>query len=178
MKIKLFTSIGLLALLHTLPATAATLGVSANVTPAGALYNYTYSFSVTGAGLALDNIYLGSDDLSPLNVAFTFDGAATSNWSWLGNDTPRNYLQFFSTNGSKLSAGDILGVKFASTFAPGSNQFAIGLDSSTATSSNQVTGVAGPSVVPEPASQWMLLVGALAVLLRGAFLLRHPQQVI
>ncbi len=158
MKTKL-TLFCLTALASVVPALPATLAVTANTSSSGALYSYAYNFSVTGAGLGFDNLFLGSDDLSPLSVAFTFDGAATNNWSWLGNDTPLNYLQFFSLNGSALSAGDTLQVTFTSAFTPASNHFAEGLNSSTSAVSNAVTGVLAPTAVPEPGSFPMLLIG-------------------
>ena len=152
----------LTAITSVVPAFSATLAVTANTSSSGVLHSYAYNFSVTGAGLGFDNLFLGSDDLSPLNVAFTFDGATTTNWSWLGNDTPLSYLQFFSLNGSALSAGDTLGVTFTSAFTPASNHFAEGLNSSTSAVSNAVTGVLAPTAVPEPGSFPMLLVGILA----------------
>ena len=170
MKIKPFLYVGLAALLQTLPAISATLNVADTVTQQNGLYNYSYQFSITGTGLTLDNVFLGSDDLSPLSVAFTFDGAATSNWSWLGNGTPRNYLQFFSTNGGFISSGDVLGVMFLSAIAPGSSQFAIGLNSSTSATSNQITGVTAPtaiSSVPEPAALKLFALCASVVLAAG-----------
>ena len=161
MKIQSLLPLCLTALACFLPAGAATLNVAANATASGSLYSYSYNFSITGTGLSVDNLFLGSDDLSPLNVAFTFDGATTSNWSWLGNDTPQNYLQFFSSNGGTLAAGDTLSVTFLSAFAPGSSHFAEGLNSATGATSNVVTGVLAPtaaSAVPEPGSFAMFFV--------------------
>ena len=161
MKTKLFLSLCLTALAILPSATAATLNVAANATPSGSLYAYSYNFSLTGTGAGIDNLFLGSDDLSPLNVAFTLNGATTNNWSWLGNDTPQNYLQFFSLSGSTLSVGDSLRVTFTSAFAPASSRFAEGLNSSSGAATNVVTGVLAPTAVPEPAS-FVLFLLALA----------------
>ena len=162
MKINRFTSACLFLLLPALQAGAATLGVTASATPSGAVYNYTYSFAVTGSG-TLNDLYLGSNDLSPLSLTFTVDGASTTAWSWLGNDTPQNYLQFFSTTGS-LASGDTLGVKFTSSFAPAANEFAIGLNSSTGATTNEVMSVLAPNAAtPEPAAAGMLVLGALGL---------------
>ncbi len=101
-------------------AGAQTMSVTANVTSGSGLYNYDYLFSLTGpagAGTSVANLYLTSDDLSPVGP-FTFakDGTGTSLWTYASNDTPYNYLQFFSTSDS-LTNGDTLEVKFASAFA-------------------------------------------------------------
>jgi hypothetical protein len=164
MKNKLLISIGLITFLQVIPALADTLTVSAAATPDAGLYDYTYTFAIIGAGLSVDNLFLGSNDLSPLNVTLKVDGTPAANWSWLGNDTPQNYLQFFSTDGSVLTDGDNLGVTFSSAFAPSATQFAIGLDSSTNATSNQVTGVIGPSVVgiPEPRTSAIFVLGLAA----------------
>jgi hypothetical protein len=157
MKLTFLTTICCLALLQAAPAMAATLSVTASATPDAGLYDYSYALSVSGAG-SLDNIFLGSDDLSPLNVAITFDGAATTNWSWLGNDTPSNYLQFFNTSGGFLSTGDTLDVTFTSAFAPRAGGFAVGENSGTGSVSNEVTGLLGPTAAPEPASLGLFLI--------------------
>src|SRR4051794_21349790 len=115
MKRILLISICLTAFLPCVPVSAATLGVTASATPNNGVFNYAYMFSVTGTG-GIDTLFLGSDDLSPLNLVLSVNGTATSNWSWLGNDVPQNYLEFFSTSGSMLMAGDSLGVRFSSSF--------------------------------------------------------------
>ena len=165
MRVKQSIFVGVLMMLSALPGVSATLAVNATATPDAGLYDYSYQFSITGAGANVDNIFLGSDDLSPLNVALDVDGSPTSDWSWLGNDTPENYLQFFDTAGTALGNGDVLVVNFTSALAPGAG-FAVGLDSSTADSTNTVTGVTAPSSAaptPEPGSL-LLLISGLAVL--------------
>jgi len=155
MKTKLSVLSGLMALLCAMPAWSTTLAVSASATRVGSLYDYTYTFTVSGG--SIDNIYLGSDDLSPTSLLIKLDGTTTSNWSWLGNDTPQNYLQFFSTNGSTLGSTDTLGVTFASAFGPASSHFAVGLNSGTGATTNELTGVLAPTAAPEPASLGLLL---------------------
>jgi hypothetical protein len=159
MKLTFLTTVCLAALLQVMPVAAATLSATASVTPDAGLYDYSYAFSVTGSG-SIDNVFLGGDDLSPLNVAIKFDGATTANWLWLGNDTPSNYLQFFNTDGGSLSAGDTLGVTFTSIFAPGSHGYAIGENSTSGATTNEVTSLLGPMAVsaPEPASLGLLLI--------------------
>jgi hypothetical protein len=157
MKLTFITTVCLAALLQVLPAQAATLSASATATPDAGLYDYSYAFSVTGSG-SLDNVFLGSDDLSPLNVVIKFDGATTGDWSWLGNDTPSNYLQFFNIAGGSLAAGDTLDVTFTSAFGPASGQYAVGEDSVTSSVSNEVTGLLGPTSAPEPASLGLFLI--------------------
>ncbi len=157
---------GVLMMLSALPGISATLTVSATETPDAGLYDYSYRFSVTGAGASVDNIFLGSDDLSPLNVVLKVDGSATADWSWLGSDTPENYLQFFDTAATALGNGDELDVTFSSALVPGTS-FALGLESSTGDATNTVTGVTAPSsavVTPEPGS-FLLLISGLALLL-------------
>ena len=163
MKMKLFASMCVMAVLSVMPSMAASLGVTASATHTGGLYDYSYVFTISGTGLSVDTLFLGSDDLSPLNVAFIFDGNTSTNWSWLGNDTPQNYLEFFSTNASTLSAGDTLDVTFASALAPASGHFAIGLNSGTSATSNEVTGVLAPTAVPEAATYSMLGLGLALV---------------
>jgi len=155
----IFTSV--LLALSALPGISATLGVQASATPDGGLYDYSYQFSITGAGAKVDNIFLGSNDLSPLNVVQKVNGNPTADWSWLGNDTPQNYLQFFDTNGTALGPGDVLNVTFSSKLAPGNAKFAVGLASSTSDVTNTVNGVVGPSSVPtpEPGSLPLLVTG-------------------
>src|ERR1700733_29938 len=109
---------GILVILSALPGVSATLAVTAAATPSGGLYDYSYEFSISGSGASVDNIFLGSNDLSPLDVVIQVDGAATADWSWLGNDTPENYLQFFDFNGTSLGNGDVLDVTFSSALAP------------------------------------------------------------
>jgi hypothetical protein len=170
MKLKRLLFAGILALLGSLPGISATLAASVNVTPAAGLYNYSYQFSVTGAGASVDTVFLGSNDLSPLNVALGVDGASTANWSWLGNDTPQNYLEFFATNGTALGAGDVLDVTFSSRLAPG-NEFAVALTSATGVATNTVTSVVGPNAVapnaavPEPGSVLLFFSGAALLLI-------------
>ncbi len=147
---------------------AGTLGVTATAVPSGSLYDYSYIFSVTGTGGGFDNIFLGSDDISPLNVQLTLNGAPTTDWSYLGNDTPQTYLQFFSQSATMLAVGSDLGVTFASALNPVDDHFAIALNSISATVSNQVNGVLAPTAaasVPEPASViFVLLAGSLAAI--------------
>ncbi len=143
-------------------AGAQTMSVTANVTSGSGLYNYDYLFSLTGpagAGTSVANLYLTSDDLSPVGP-FTFakDGTGTSLWTYASNDTPYNYLQFFSTSDS-LTNGDTLEVKFASAFAPSTANTATGLDDSTGRYTNTVTGVAAP--VPETNTAPLLILGGL-----------------
>ena len=161
MKSKLFIAIFATALLYVMPAGAASLTVSANATKVGSLYDYSYMFSLTGTGAGFNNIFLGSGDISPFNVAFQFDGASTTSWSWLGNDTPQNYLQFFST-ASTLSPGDTLAVTFASALAPASTHFAIAVNSGTSAMSNEVTGVLAPTPAPEPMTCALAALGLIA----------------
>lgn len=152
---------------------AATLGVTATETPSGGLYDYSYTFSVTGTGSGFDNVFLGSDDLSPLNVQILLNGAATTDWSYLGNSTPENYLQFFSLSAAPLGIGNSLNVSFASAFTPGS-QFAIALNSGTDAASNEVTGVLAPTAAPEPASaSGIVLAAGVALLCLGVKRLAH-----
>ena len=160
MRLKQLTFAVTLALLGSFSGTAATLAVAVNVTPAADLFNYSYQFSITGAGASVDNIFLGSDDLSPVNVALGVNGAPTTDWSWLGNDTPVNYLQFFDTNGTALGAGDVLDVTFSSSLAPRNTQFAQGLNSVNSGTTNIVSGVVAPTAAPEPGSLFLLLSGA------------------
>lgn len=158
---KLFILAALSGLLSVVPATAASLVVSSGAAQAGSLYDYTYTFSISGTGLTLDNIFLGSSDLSPLNVAFTFDGSSTTNWSWFSNDTPQNYIDFYATTGGTLGSADTLRVTFSSFLSPG-NSFAVGENSSTGDASNTVTSVLAPAV-PEPTSLWTLTLGISAI---------------
>jgi hypothetical protein len=151
---------GVLMMLSALPGISATLTVTGTATPDAGLYDYSYKFSVTGAGANVDNIFLGSDDLSPLNVVLDVNGSPTTDWSWLGNDTPENYLQFFDIAGTALGNGDALDVTFSSALVPGKG-FALGVDSSTGGATNRVTGVTAPSsvVTPEPGSLLLLISG-------------------
>jgi hypothetical protein len=168
MRLKELLFAGILALLGSLPGVSATLAVGVDVTPAAGLYNYSYQFSITGAGASVDTVFLGSNDLSPLNVALAVDGAPTANWSWLGNDTPQNYLEFFSTNGTSLGNGDVLDVTFSSQLAPANTKFAVGLNSVTSDTTNTVTSVVAPNaaaVVPEPGSLLLVFSGAALFLI-------------
>lgn len=162
MKFTLRTLFSVFALLAIVPASAVTLGVTANATPRAGLFDYTYSFAVSGSpSTAVDNVFLGSNDLSPLDVAFTKNGSPTAAWSWLGNDMPTNYLQFFSFSDA-LGNGDQLGVSFESAFAPVADQFAVGLDSSSGIATDRVDGLLGPGsvpAIPEPSVWVMMLVG-------------------
>jgi len=145
-------------------ALGGTLNVSAGDTLSGGLYNYSYIFSITGTGSGFDNIYLGGDDLSPLNMQLLLNGAATTDWSYLSNDTPQNYLQFYSQAGTPLGVGSNLAVSFSSSFKPATSHFAIGLNSGTSVSSNEVTGVLAPTAAPEPASAaGVVLAAAIAL---------------
>jgi hypothetical protein len=87
------------------------------------------------------------------------NGAPTADWSYLGNDTPENYLQFFSLSSTALAAGGSLQVTFDSIFAPSGTEFAVALNSATSQVSNQVNNVTAPGAVPtpEPASLNFLL---------------------
>jgi hypothetical protein len=133
MKFTFLTTVCLAALLQVVPAAAATLSTTATAVPDSTpgVYDYSYAFSVSGSG-GLDNVFLGSDDLSPLKVTIKFDGAAMADWSWLGNDTPSNDLQFFNTNGGFLAAGDTLDLTFTSSFGPALGQYAVGENSARA----------------------------------------------
>jgi hypothetical protein len=161
MRIRRSIFAGVVMMLSALPGISATLTVQASVTPDAGLYDYTYRFSITGAGASVDNIFLGSNDLSPLNVVLKVDGNPAGNWSWLGNDIPQNYLQFFSTNGTGLGNGDFLGVTFSSQLAPQAAEFAVGLNGSTGDATNTATGVVGPAAIaaPEPGTLLLLLCG-------------------
>lgn len=156
---------GILAALSAVPGISATLSVEATATPVAGLYNYSYQFSIAGSGASVENVYLGSNDLSPVNVVIDVNGSPAGAWSWLGNDTPQNYLQFFTLSGPALGSGDILDVTFSSTLAPETGNFAVGLDSSTGGATNTVTGVLAPSAaaVPEPSSVVLVLSGILLV---------------
>lgn len=149
----------LLAGMVALPALSATITVAATATPDAGLFDYSYSFAVSGTAASVDSVYLGSDDLSPLNLVIEVDGNPTSAWSWLGNDTPRNYLQFFDFGGTSLGSGDVLDVTFSSALAPAAAYFAEGFSSLTSNVTNIVDGVLGPAAVtssPEPASLFLL----------------------
>ena len=158
---KLIISTSLLAMLCLVPASAATLTAGLTVMPNSGFFDYSYMFSIAGAG-GIDNIFLGSDDLSPLNLRILLNGGRTPDWSWLGNDVPVNYLQFFSISSTTLGPRDLLEVQFTSSFAPGSMQFAQGFGSTSGAVTNRVIFV-GPSAVPEPATFWMLLAPVLIV---------------
>jgi hypothetical protein len=158
----------LLAVMSALPGFSAVLTLQKDtVTPVGSFFNYSYQFAVSGAGAAVDNIFLGSNDLSPLNVVIMVDSAPTIAWSWLGNDTPQNYLQFFDFAGTALGNGDVLDVTFTSSFAPASTEFAEGLNSTTDAATNTVTGVLAPNAVPastpEPGTMMLLASGVVLV---------------
>jgi hypothetical protein len=162
MRLKQLIFAGILAVLGSFPGTSATLTVAANATAVAGLYNYSYQFSITGPGANVDNIFLGSNDLSPLNVVLEVNGAPTGAWSWLGNDTPQNYLQFFDISGPALGNGDVLDVTFFSQLAPATTNFAVGLNSNTGDTTNRLTNVLAPTsaAVPEPGSLFLLVSGA------------------
>lgn len=166
MKPKQWMFAAILAALSAFPGVSATLSVSATVTPNAGLFNYAYQFSIAGAGADVDNIFLGSDDLSPLNVVLEINGHAAPSWSWLGNDTPQNFLQFFDFGGPALGNDDILAVTFSSGLAPSATHFAVGLDSTTGNTTNTANAVLGPSAaaVPEPGTL-LLLGGALMLII-------------
>ncbi len=105
--------------------------VSSGAVQAGAEYDYTYLVSISGTGLSVDNIFVGSDDLSPLNVAFKFNNAATADWSWFSDNTPENYIDFYNTAGGTLGSADTLKITFSSFLAPAASHFAVGENSST-----------------------------------------------
>jgi hypothetical protein len=155
----------ILAATSAVSGISATLSVASTVTPVAGLYNYTYQFSITGQGASVDDIYLGSADLSPMNVVLDINGSPAAAWSWLGNDTPQDYLQFFTSSGPALGGGDVLDVTFSSVFAPGTAHFAVGLDSLTG-ATNTVTGVLAPggaAAVPEPGSLVLLFSGVVLI---------------
>ena len=163
MKMRLSITAILLAAVGSIPALSDTLSVTAMATPSGSLYDYSYQFSISGSGADVDNIFLGSNDLSPLDVVIDVNGAPTGDWSWLGNDTPENYLQFFNIAGGGLGNGDTLDVTFTSDLIPSAAEFAVGLASSTGDSTNTVNNVLGPYVpTPEPATL-PLLISALSL---------------
>lgn len=155
--------IAALAALALAPAAGAqTLSVTASVTPASGFYNYDYLFSLAGpvgAGTSVSNLYLTSGDLSPLGpLMFAKDGAAAPSWTFASNDTPYNYLQFYSLSDSLLN-GDTMEVKFTSAFAPAPTGSVTGLDDSTGNYTNTVAGIAAP--VPEMSTAPLLALGAL-----------------
>ncbi len=143
---------------------AQTLKVTASVTPSSGLYNYDYLFSLSGlagTGTSVSNLYLTSGDLSPVGQpTFAKDGAAAPTWTFASNDTPYNYLQFYSPTDSLLN-GDTMEVKFTSAFAPAPTGSATGLDDSTGNFTNSVAGLAAP--VPEMNTAPLLALGALWV---------------
>jgi hypothetical protein len=157
------TSISLL-LLSSLAAMGSSLAVTSSATPSGSLYNYAYTFTVSGTGSGFDNFFLGSNDLSPLNVAIQLNSAPTTDWSYLGNDTPQNYLQFFSLSGTDIVTGT-LKVTFSSVFGPSSTQFAEALNDMTNQVSNVVTGVTAPTTAPtpEPATTGFVMVALVFI---------------
>jgi len=165
MKPKQWMFAAILAALSALPGVSATLSVSANVTPNAGLFNYAYQFTIADSGSNVDNIFLGSDDISPLNVVLKINGQPTSTWSWLGNDTPQNYLQFFDLVGSALGNGDILNVTFSSALAPLASNFAVGLDSTTGETTNTANAVLAPSAAAAPEPDSLLLLGGALMLI-------------
>ena len=148
----------ILVALGAVSCMSATMSVSVSVTPDAGLFDYTYLFSIGGAGPGVDNIFLGSDDISPLNVVLRVNNTPTVDWSWLGNDSPQNYLQFFDVNGTSLGSGDALDVMFSSQLGPQATHFAVGLDSTTGATTNTTTVLAAPSAaaIPEPGSLFLL----------------------
>ncbi len=148
MNFKSLTTLSAALLVSIFSSQAANLTATATVTPDNGNFDYSYQFTISGGNV--DNIFLGSNDLSPLNLTIQVDNSLATNWSWLGNDTPQNYLQFFSTDGSSLT-DDVLGVTFTSPFAPGS-QFAVGEYSADSSTTNTITGLGGPTSIPEPAN--------------------------
>ena len=171
MNTKFAKLLGTLAILVATSAQAVSISVSATATPNGGFFDYAYSFLV-GEGTsttAVDNVFLGSDDLSPLNVSIMKNSRAAPEWLFLGNDSPDSYLQFF-TSTDTLANGDRLAVSFASAVAPSSTQFVVGLESATGLTTNTVTGVLAPSVipaVPEPENIVLLAIGLVAMFGRG-----------
>jgi hypothetical protein len=167
MKLKQWIFVALLAALSALPGMSATLAVSVSVTPDAGLFDYAYHFTIAGAGASVDNIFLGSDDISPLNVVLEINGQPTGAWSWLGNDIPQNYVQFFDRSGPALGNSDILDVTFSSPLAGRATHFALGLDGATGGATNTVSALIAPSTaVPEPGSL-LLLGGALVLIFVG-----------
>jgi hypothetical protein len=160
-----FTGLLSVLIFSGIAAQGSTLSVTSSVSAAASFYDYSYDFTVSGAGKGFDNIFLGSNDLSPLNVVIHLNGAPTADWSYLGNDTPENYLQFFSLSSTALAAGGTLEVTFDSIFAPSSTEFAVALNSATSQTSNQVNNVTAPGAVPtpEPATLSLLLVASVLI---------------
>lgn len=149
-----------IALGQTARVNAESLTVSASAVVAGGLYNYNYTLKVIGGSSSstfINNLFLGSDDLSPLNLVITKNNAAAPSWLWLGNNSPSNYLQFFSLS-DHLSNNDELQVRFTSAFVPANSHFVIGLNGQTSRSTPVVNNVLAPTAVPEPAT--MTLFGA------------------
>ena len=129
------------------------------------LYTYAYTFSVSGDATsptpALTDIFLSSDDLSPLNLTITKNNAPTTAWSFLGNNAPYNYLDFTSLDPltgnplDTLGAGDELEVTFTDSsglFLPDTTHFAAGFDSSISGFTANVTPLVGPTVNPNPSA--------------------------
>lgn len=158
--------IALLAMAVLGPARAADLSVTGSANPVGGLIGYDYTFSVTGSPndpAALDALFLTSDDLSPLNLTILKNGQAAPDWSWLGGDTPTNYLEFFSATDA-LHVGDTLEVTFTddpALFAPTDGHAAAGTDSRSGLTVFAAAPVVGPAATPEPGSLLVLAVGAL-----------------
>ena len=175
---KLLLSGAILLLGAGVNAQTLSLAGAPTVTFADGLNNYTYLFNVTGpAGTAITDVFLSSDDLSPLNLSIKKNNSATTAWSLLSNDTPYNYLDFNSldANGNaldSLQSGDQLEVSFsdsAAKFVPSTNHFASAYDATSGNYSPNVTGLVGPSAVPEPGVASLLagiLVAGSGLLLR------------
>ena len=159
---------------------AQTLTVTDSVNLSLGIYTYTYAFRVTGdAGSptpAVTDIFLGSDDLSPLNTVITRNNAPTSAWAFLGNSAPYNYLQFTNSGGPEsLGSGDELEVTFfdsSGLFLPDTTHFAQAYDPNAAAGAGgytvSVNGVFGPTTNPNPSALTpepgaLSLVGAMAM---------------
>ena len=125
----------------------------------------------------MTDVFLSSDDLSPLNLTISKNNAPAPAWSLLSNDTPYNYLDFNSldANGAaldSLTAGDQLEISFsdsAANFVPLTGHFAAAYDATSGAYSPNVAGLVGPTAVPEPGVASLLagiLVAGSGLLLR------------
>lgn len=183
MKIALWKSVPALAALGMAlivgRAGAQTLTVTDSVSLNQGVYTYTYAFRVTGdpgsPTPAVTDLFLGSDDLSPLNTVITRNNAPTSAWTFLGNSAPYNYLQFTNLGGAdSLGNGDELEVTFedaSSLFQPDTTHFVQAYDINAAAGAGgytaSVSNVFGPTANPVPEPGALSLVGAIAMVGAG-----------
>ena len=159
-------------LLAVMPLSA-TLLVSETTSPAGAFYNYSYTFSEAGTSAAYTDFLLTTADLSPTNVTLNFDGTGAGAWTYL--DYSATQIDFFNSATGSLHLGDSLVVTFRSFLPPGS-QTAQGFNNNTGAGSNSVT-TAGPTAAtatPEPASFGFIGIGICAI---GALIRRKTTRV-